>query len=147
MQQAVDAAQVQEGAIVGQVLDDAHDLHALLQVLEQGVALGAVLLLDHRAAGDDHVVALAVELDDLELLLLALEVGRVAYRSHVHQRTRQEGAHRVQLDRETAFDLAVDHALDRLTGLEGLLQIVPGGEALGLFARQAGDAKAVLHRV
>ena len=97
VQQAVDAAQVQEGAVVGQVLDHALDLHALFQVLQQElIALGAVLLLDHRAAGHDHVVALAVELDDLEFLLLAFEVGGVAHRAHVHQGAGEEGADGVQ---------------------------------------------------
>ena len=144
VQQAVDAAQVQEGAVVGQVLDHALDLHAFFQVLQQVIALGAVFLFHHGAAGDHHVVALAVELDDLEFLLLAFQVGGVAHRAHVHQRARQEGAHGAQLDGEAALDLAVDEALDGLAGLEGLLQEVPGREALGLFARQAGDAEAVL---
>jgi hypothetical protein len=48
---------------------------ALLQLLQQLLALGAVLALDHGAARDDDVVALAVELDDLELELLAFQVG------------------------------------------------------------------------
>jgi hypothetical protein len=120
---------------------------ALLQVGEQGIALGAVLLLHHRAARDHHVVALAVQLDDLELLLLTFQVGRVAHRAHVHQGAGEEGAHRAELHSEAALDLAVDQALDRITGLEGLLQIIPGGEALGLLAGQAGDAVAVLHRI
>src|SRR5690606_24511855 len=67
VQQAVDAAQVHERAVVGEVLDHALDDGAFLQALEQLLALDAVLALDHRTAGDDDVVALAVQLDDLEL--------------------------------------------------------------------------------
>jgi hypothetical protein len=59
----------------------------------RAIALGAVFLFHHGAAGDDHIVALAVELDDLEFLLLAFEVGGVAHRAHIHQRAGQEGAH------------------------------------------------------
>jgi hypothetical protein len=85
VEQTVDAAEIQEGAVVGQVLDDTLDLHAFFQVLQQGIALGAVFLFHHGAAGDDDIVALAVELDDLEFLLLAFEVGGVAHRAHIHQ--------------------------------------------------------------
>ena len=90
VQQAVDAAEVDERAVIGEVLDDALEDRAFLQLLEQLLALDAVLALDHRTAGDDDVVALAVELDELELEFLAFEVGRVAHRAHVDQRARQE---------------------------------------------------------
>jgi hypothetical protein len=123
VQQAVDAAEVQEGAVVGEVLDHAVELQAFLQLLEQLLALGAVLLLDDGAAGDDDVVAPAVQLDDLELEVLAFEVGGVAHRAHVDQRAGQEGADAAELDGEAALDLAVDHALDGLAVLEGLLQL------------------------
>ena len=69
VQQAVDAAEVDERAVVGEVLDHALDDRAFLQLVEQLRALGAVFLLDDRAARHD-VVALLVELDDLELEVL-----------------------------------------------------------------------------
>ena len=40
--------------------------------------------LDDRSARNHDVVALAVQLDDLELEVLAFEVGGVAHRAHVH---------------------------------------------------------------
>ncbi len=147
VQQTVDAAQIDEGAVIGEVLDDTLDLHALLQLLEQRLALGAVLLFHHRAAGDHHVVALAVQLDDLELELLAFQVAGIAHRAHVHQGAGQKGADAAQVDREATLDLAVDHALDGIARLERLLQELPGRMTLGLFPRQAGGAEAVLDRV
>jgi hypothetical protein len=147
VQQTVDATQIQEGAVIGQILDHALDLHALFQLLQQGLALGAVLVLDHRAAGDDHVITLAVQLDDLELEFLAFQVGGIAHRAHVHQGARQEGAHAVKLDGEATLDLAVDDALDGLAGLEGLVQEFPGRVALSLFAGQTGGTRAVLDRL
>ena len=63
-----------------------------------------MLAFDHRAAGDDHVVALAVELDELELEFLAFQVHRVAHRAHVDQRTRQERADVLDVDGEAALD-------------------------------------------
>ena len=87
---------------------------AFLQLLEQLLALGAVFLLDHRAARDDDVVALLVELDDLELERLAFEVARVAHRAHVDQRARQERADVLDVDGEAALDAAADAAGDDL---------------------------------
>src|SRR5690606_35249029 len=74
VQQAVDAAQVHERAVVGEVLDHALEHGALDQLLHQRLALLGVLALGHRAAGDDDVVALAVQLDELEFQLLAFQV-------------------------------------------------------------------------
>ena len=144
VQQAVDAAEVHERAVVGQVLDRALDHVAFLQVVEQLRALGAVFLFDHRASRHHDVVAALVELDDLELEFLALEVARVAHRAHVDERAGQEGADVVELDREAALDAAVDDALDDLALGEGLFEAGPGAGALGFLARQARLARAVL---
>ena len=59
---------------------------AFLQLVEQLRALGAVFLLHDRTTRNDDVVALLVELDDLELVDLALEVARVADRADVDER-------------------------------------------------------------
>ena len=75
VQQAIDAAEVDERTVIGEVLDDALDDRAFLQTLQQLFALLGEFALDHGAARDHHVVALAVELDDLELEFLAFEVG------------------------------------------------------------------------
>jgi hypothetical protein len=113
VQQTIDATQIHEGAVIGQILDHALDLHALLQLLQQGFALGAVLVFDHGAAGDDHVVTLAIQLDDLELEFLAFEVGGVADRAHMStSEPGRKARMAVNLDGEAALDLAVDDALD-----------------------------------
>ncbi len=143
VQQAVDATEVDERAVVGDVLDDALDHRAFLQGLEELLALFTLVGLDDGATRHDHVVALAVELDDLELELLAL-VGRgVLDRTGVDQRARQERTDAVDHDGETALHLAGDETLHQRAGFERLLQLRPGGEALGLVAGQAGLAVAV----
>src|SRR5690606_34064311 len=71
VQQAVDTAEIDERAVIGEVFDDALQNGAFLEVLQQLLALGAVLFLDDRAPRDDDVVATLVELDDLELERLA----------------------------------------------------------------------------
>ena len=68
MQQAVDAAEVDEGAIVGEVLDGAVDDLAFGEVGDDLMALLGPALLEHRAAGDDDIAAPAIDLQDLERL-------------------------------------------------------------------------------
>src|SRR3546814_118471 len=140
VQQAVDAAQVHERAVVGEVLDHALEHGALDQLLEQLLALFRMLALDHRAARNHHVVALAVELDELELQLLAFQVHRVADRAHVDQGTGQERTDVLDVDGETALDLAADAAGDGFVVLEGFLALVPPPRALALPAPQHGLA-------
>src|ERR1700754_458934 len=147
VQQAVDAAEVDECAVIGEVLD--HTLHdrAFRQALEQLLALFRALRLDNRAAADDDVVALAIELDDLDLEVLALEVDRVTDRTHVDQGARQECADVLDVDREAALDLAGDLAGDGLFLVERLLEVVPHHRTLGLLTGELGLAEAVFERV
>ena len=102
---------------------------------------------DHGAAAQHHVVALAVELDDLELQGLVLVRGQVLDRTRVDQRAGQEGADAVDQHREAALDLAAGGAGDEFAGFQGLLEAHPGCEALGLVARQDGVAIAVFDGV
>jgi hypothetical protein len=95
-------------------------------------------------AGNNHVVTLAVELDDLEFVGLAL-IGRgVLDRTHVNQRTRQEGADAVGHDRQAPLDLAGDRAGDQGTLVQRLLERIPGGNPLRSVTRQAGFTKTIL---
>ena len=68
VQQAVDAAEIDERAVVGDVLDHAVDDLALFEVLHQLLALLGAGLFQHGAAGDDDVAAAAIHLEDLERL-------------------------------------------------------------------------------
>src|SRR5262249_45149212 len=71
VQEAVDAAEIDERTVLGEVLDDTVDDLAFLELLERlALELGALLLEEHAARQDD-VAALLVELDDLELEVLA----------------------------------------------------------------------------
>ncbi len=88
VEQAVDAAEVDEGAVVGEVLHHALEDRALLQVLEGLLLQLLALLLEQHAAREDDVAALLVELDDLELEALADELVEVAHRADVDLRAR-----------------------------------------------------------
>lgn len=118
-----------------------------MQRLEQLLALFAHAGFQHLAARQHDVVALAVQLDDLEFEGLAFVRRGVLDRTQVDQRTGQERADAVGHDGQAALDLAGDRAGDQLAVLEGLLQLQPGRQTLGAVARQDGVAVAVLQRI
>ncbi len=104
MQQAVDAAQIHERTVFGDVLDDAVDDLALFERGDQlGTSLGAGLFEDGAARHDD-VAAAAIHLEDLEGLRLAHQRADVADRTDVDLRTRQEGHGAVEIDGVAALD-------------------------------------------
>ena len=122
--QAVDALEVDEGAEVDDVGDLALDDLAGLEAAEDLLADLLALLLEHRAAREDDVVAGAVELDHLALELLAHELVEVLDAADVDQRGGQEAANAEVEDQAALDDL--DHgALDRLAGLGGALDPAP----------------------
>ena len=122
VQQAVDAAQVDERTVFGDVLDHAVDDRAFVQRGQQLGAFFAHRGFDHSAARQHDVVALAVELDDLELHGLALVRAHVLDRARVEQAAGQEGADAVDQHRQAALDLAVDRAGDEFARFERVLQ-------------------------
>ena len=75
VQQAVDAAEIDERAVVGDVLDHAVDDLALFEVLHQLLALLGAGLFQHGAARHDDVAAAAIHLEDLERLRLTFISG------------------------------------------------------------------------
>ncbi len=147
VQQAVDAAEVDERAVVGEILDRAAHHGAFLQIVHERAALGGELLLHDRAARYHDVIALLIELDDFEFERLAFKIGGVAHRAHIHERARQECAHRFDLDREAALHAAGDYTGDDLLIVERRFKARPGASAFGLLARQARLASAVFDRI
>ncbi len=144
VQQAVDAAEIHEGAVVGDVLDHAVDDLALFEVLHQLLALLGARLFQHGAAGDDDVAAPAIHLEDLERLRHVHQRRHVADRPDIDLRARQERHRAVEVDREAALDLVEDDALDLLVALERLLELAPALLAPCLVARQHRFAERVL---
>ena len=134
VEQAIDAAEVDERTVIGDVLDNALDDGAFLQVFEQLLALFTHAGLKHGATRQHDVVALAIELDDLEFHGLALEGRGVLDGTQVDQRARQERADASGHDREATLDLARDRARDEFVLLERFFKRQPGRQALGAVA-------------
>src|SRR5204863_2988635 len=144
VEQAVDPAEIDEGAVIGDVLDHALDHLALGQALDQARALLGAGFLEDRAARHDDVAAAAVHLEDLERLRQVHQRTDVAHRADIDLRTGQEGDRAAEIDGEAALDPAEDHALDAVAGGELTLELVPCGFAAGAVARQHRFALAVL---
>ena len=144
MQQAVHAAEIDEGAVIGDVLDHAFDDLLLLQAGDQrGAFLGAALF-QHGAARHHDVAAAAVHLQNLERLRLVHQRADIAHRANIDLRAGQERHGAVEIDGEAALDAAEDHAGDAGLVVEGLLQLDPAFLAPRLVARQHRFAQRVL---
>ena len=145
VQQAIDATEIDERAVIGDVLDHALENLAFLEVGHQlRAGLGAALF-EHRPARNHDVAARAVHLENLERLRRAEQRRNVANGANVDLRARQEGHRAREVDGEAALDPAEDDAGNPGLIGEGLFQQRPGFLALGLLAAEHGFAVLVFH--
>src|SRR5207245_2743661 len=93
VEKTIDAAEVDEGSVVSDVLHGAGEHHAFVEDLERVLLLLLALLLEHGAAGEHDVAAAPVELDDLGSDLLADHRGEILHRTQIDLRARQESLH------------------------------------------------------
>src|SRR6202171_4557374 len=147
MQQAVDAAEINERTVIGDVLDHAVDHLTLFEILHQFLALLGAGLFENRAARHHGVAAAAVHLEDLERLRVVHQGCDVADRADIDLRARQEGNRAVEVDGEAALDLVEDDAVNLLVVFEGPLELAPAFLAARLVARQHGFAERILDAV
>src|SRR5262249_44118016 len=145
VEQAVDATEIDERAVLGDVLDGALHRHPLGQRLE-GLRLHLVALaLEEHAAREHDVAALLVELDDLEFVGLADELIEISNRPEIHLRSGQEGLHAAaDGDREAALHALADGPFDELVRLAGVRDLIPDLHLVGLLFRQGDEAVVVL---
>ena len=144
VQQAVDAAQVHERAVVGDVLDHTFADFAFQQLADQFGALFGAGFLEDGAARDDDIAARAVHFQDGEGLFLAHQRTDVADRADIDLRARQEGRGTAEVDGEAALDATDDGAVDRHALGEHDFQTGPGFFATRLVAADDGFTQGVL---
>ena len=141
--EAVHAAEVHERT---EVDDRRHDALADLSGSQRGEERRAHLglrLLKERAARQDHVVAVLVELDDLGLDLLADVRAEVAHAAHLHERGGQEATQADVHDEATLDDLD-DRSGDDAVFFLDLLDRAPGTLVLRALLGQDEAAFLVL---
>ena len=133
VEQAVHAAQIDEGAEVGDVLDHALPHLADRELLHQVLALVRPLVLQDDPAADHDVPAPLVELDDLELVGLAQQLVDVGHPAERDLAAREERVHPHQVHHHAALDLLDQGALDRLIALVGHADLFPDPHEVGLL--------------
>src|SRR5262249_46347194 len=146
VEQPIDAAQVDEGAELGDVLDDALADLARLDLGQELLLHLLALVLDELAPADDDVAAGLVDLEDLALDRLADVVGDVRWPADVHLAGRQEDVD-ADVHQQAALDLAGDHAADDVALLVLLDDRLPLLLPLGLAVGQDDGAHLVLDGV
>ena len=144
VEQAVDAAEIDERTEVGDVLDDALPDLILLQLLHELLALARTLVLEDHAARDDDVAAALVELDDLELELLAEQLVDVRDATERDLRTGEERVDAHEVDDHATLDLLDERAFDRLIVLVGETDALPHAHEVRLLLREDDRAFLIL---
>src|SRR3984893_2310719 len=147
VQEAVDAAEVDERTVIGDVLDDTVDDLTLFEVLHQFLALLGAGLFQHGTARHHDVAAPAIHFQDLERLRIVHQRGDVADRADIDLRTRQEGYRAVEIDGEAALDLVEDDAVHLLVVVERLLELAPAFLAARLVTGQHGFPELIFDTV
>src|SRR5580692_9169741 len=109
VQQAVDAVKIDERAKIGDILDSALADVAWGHLGQELDALVVALLLNQLAAGKHDVLALLVDLDDLEIVTVADELGQVLGRDDVDLRGGQKSLD-PDVDQQATFDGGFDLA-------------------------------------
>ncbi len=142
VQEAVDAADVDERAIVGDRLHDALDDLSLLDVLEDLLRALAFEFLEELLARQDDVVPLLVELHDAELEFLVDVFFEVVFLAVRDEGAGDEAAQTLEQGLEAALDPLQHLRLDRAVALVGVDDLVPGHLLFGFALRQ--DHVAVL---
>ncbi len=143
VEQAVEAAEINKGAVIGEVLDGAGENGSFLEGGEGDRLFGVLLLFEELLAGDDDVAALFVELDDADFDLGADVAVEVADGANLDLGTGEEGLD-ANVDGQTTLDAGHDHALDGGLGVGGLLKLVPDLVAKGFLVRDGVSATVLL---
>ena len=143
MQQAVDATQIHECTIVGDVFDDTLDGLAFFEVLNQLGTQFRTGFFQNDTARHNDVATTLVHFQDLERLWVVHQRGHVANRADIHLGARQEGNSAIQIDSETTFDLVEDDTLNFFFCFEGFFQLAPALFTTCFVARQDSFA----HRI
>ena len=147
VQQAIDAAQINEGTVFGDVLHHAVDDLTFGQVADDFGALFGTRFFQDGTTRHNDVAATTVHLEDLERLLETHERAGIAHRTDVDLRARQEGHGAAQIDGEAALDATEDGAIDALFAGIGFFETVPGFFATGFLARDDGFATGVFDAI
>src|SRR5215472_9594608 len=92
MQKSVESTQINEGAVICEILYCSGENRSLFEMLKRLGALLRLLFLEQLFARDNDISALLVQLDDSDVELLAFEGIKVPHRLEVNLRSGKESA-------------------------------------------------------
>ncbi len=141
VQQTVDAAEVDERAVVGQVLHRAGQDAVFVQLLERLAALLRSALLPASCLRETTMLPrFLFSLMMRTSIVVTLQAVEVAHRAQIDLRAGQESARAKNVDRQAALDAIDDASLYRSLVVVGLLNLVPGAQTLRLLVREVDVA-------
>ncbi len=111
VQQAVNAIEINESAEIGDILDRALADVPGRHLRKQLLAAFGPFLFDELATGEDDVLPLLVDLNDLEIVGVVDVLGEVLGCADINLRSGQEGLDS-DVDQQSAFDDGLDFASD-----------------------------------
>ncbi len=124
MQQAIHAIQVDKCTEIGDVLDHAAAHLAGSNLVEKITPLVRALLFDQLSAGEDDILPVQVDLEDLEVIGLTDVLIEILGRLDVDVRRRKESIN-ANADDQTSLDLRFDPTGDNRTLLALEQDILP----------------------
>ena len=135
MQQAVNAAQVHESTVIGDVLDGTVDDLAFFKVGHDHMTLLGAALFENSAARHNNVATAAVHLENDEGLGNIHQRGNIADRANVHLAARQEGHSAIEINSEATLDLIENNAVHFFLSFKGFFKLDPAFFTAGLVTR------------
>ena len=135
MAETVHAAQVDEHPVIGDIGNGTRNHLAFHQVGLHIFPKFFAFVFEDGAAGDYHIVALAVIFEHFEIKGLADEVVQIFDRSQIDLRIRQEGRY-ADIDRKATLDPIVNSTGNGAVRFLDLGDIFPDLDTDGFFARE-----------
>src|SRR4029077_13267569 len=135
VKQAVQSAQVNEDAIVGDIFHFSGDDRAFGEGGDQRIALGFLIILENHAAADHHVAALAIQLENAELDFAVLPSVESMNGAKLNLRCGQKRAHS-DIHHQAALDTFGDFAGDIRMLAIGFLDALPDAALVRAHMRE-----------
>src|SRR5256884_3420249 len=125
MQKSVDAAEIDERAIVGQILNLTFNDNLFFYLVEGLIFSTGIALLEHGLARKDDIRSFSIQLNYLGFNLLVPQRIQIANRAHIDLRSRQKGPDAIDVDAQAPFDALNDSSFDYRALVVSFFEIVP----------------------
>src|ERR1700685_819061 len=140
VQQAVDAAEIHKGAVVGEILDHSSQNRSLFQMLQSFGSLFTLLSFEHLLARDHDVAAFLVQLNDCNFERLSLHRIEIAGRTQISLGAGEKCHRPHNVDGEATLDALHHCGANRLLLVIGFLNLIPRAQLLSFLVREVDVA-------